>query len=287
MFGEQSTLMPRKHFVTFSGGKDSAAMLFRMLELGMPVDEVVFAETTFEFPEIYDYIRATDNRLIKHGLKVRWVDRREVIRAQAKTPYNDQYGNPQVLMKGELDRRTFDDWFKGKPRSGFMTHRSRGWMKTHTGCMWMREAKYKPLIKVVGNNYSYIGFAAEEKRTMKALPHAKFPLKEWWWTEPMCVKYLEKNGLLAPPRKAGGCPEMSIHKRFRRTGCYLCPYQSTRSLRTIYECYPELWKVIKAYDEASEISIKPKVTLADIEAGLKINGKDQMAAASRIAVEGE
>lgn len=46
-----------KHMVSFSGGKDSTAMLIRMLELGMQVDEIVFADTGFEFPELFTYIK--------------------------------------------------------------------------------------------------------------------------------------------------------------------------------------------------------------------------------------
>ena len=31
-----------KHIVNFSGGKDSTAMLIRMIEEGMPIDDIVF-----------------------------------------------------------------------------------------------------------------------------------------------------------------------------------------------------------------------------------------------------
>lgn len=50
----QTTLTPKKpreideskkHCISFSGGKDSSALLARMLELGLPVDRVIFAET--------------------------------------------------------------------------------------------------------------------------------------------------------------------------------------------------------------------------------------------------
>jgi len=43
--------------VAFSGGKDSTAMLLRMLELGEHIDEIVFADPLFEFPELYDYLK--------------------------------------------------------------------------------------------------------------------------------------------------------------------------------------------------------------------------------------
>ena len=33
------------HLVSFSGGKDSTAMLLMMLEKGMPVDDILFCDT--------------------------------------------------------------------------------------------------------------------------------------------------------------------------------------------------------------------------------------------------
>ena len=46
-----------KHIVSFSGGKDSTAMLLKMIEKGMPIDEIIFCDTTAEFPEMYDHIK--------------------------------------------------------------------------------------------------------------------------------------------------------------------------------------------------------------------------------------
>ena len=34
-----------KHIVSFSGGKDSTAMLLMMLEKNMPIDEIIFCDT--------------------------------------------------------------------------------------------------------------------------------------------------------------------------------------------------------------------------------------------------
>ena len=36
-----------KHLVSLSGGKDSTAMLIRMLELGYQVDDIVFVDVRF------------------------------------------------------------------------------------------------------------------------------------------------------------------------------------------------------------------------------------------------
>ena len=45
-----------KYIVSFSGGKDSTAMLLRLLEEGRPVDDIVFCDTTAEFPQMYEHI---------------------------------------------------------------------------------------------------------------------------------------------------------------------------------------------------------------------------------------
>ncbi|GAI98610.1 unnamed protein product, partial [marine sediment metagenome] len=39
-----------KYIASFSGGKDSTAMLLRLIKEGWPLDEVVFFDTGWEFP---------------------------------------------------------------------------------------------------------------------------------------------------------------------------------------------------------------------------------------------
>ena len=51
-----------KHIVNWSAGKDSSAMLIRMVEEDMPIDDIVFIEVMAtptlgaELPEVYEYI---------------------------------------------------------------------------------------------------------------------------------------------------------------------------------------------------------------------------------------
>lgn len=45
-----------EHIISFSGGKDSTAMLLMMLENNMPIDEIIFCDTGKEFPQMYDHI---------------------------------------------------------------------------------------------------------------------------------------------------------------------------------------------------------------------------------------
>lgn len=48
--------MENKHIVSFSGGKDSTAMLLFMVENNYQIDEIIFLDTGMEFPQVYDNI---------------------------------------------------------------------------------------------------------------------------------------------------------------------------------------------------------------------------------------
>ena len=45
-----------KHIVSFSGGKDSTAMVLRLIEEDWPLDEIVFFDTGWEFPQMHEHI---------------------------------------------------------------------------------------------------------------------------------------------------------------------------------------------------------------------------------------
>lgn len=52
-----------QHIISFSGGKDSTAMLFLMLEKGMRIDRIISVDTTKEFPAMYDHIRKVQSMI--------------------------------------------------------------------------------------------------------------------------------------------------------------------------------------------------------------------------------
>ena len=44
------------HAVSLSGGKDSSCVLLLMIEKGMPIDCVLYADTGMEFPEMEEHL---------------------------------------------------------------------------------------------------------------------------------------------------------------------------------------------------------------------------------------
>lgn len=91
-----------KHIANVSGGKDSTAMLFRLLELRKtepdryPLDEVVFCDTTMEFPEMYEHLAKL--RADAESAGIRWVTVKPP-RSFEYLLYQDQYKRRESLSK--------------------------------------------------------------------------------------------------------------------------------------------------------------------------------------------
>lgn len=45
------------YVASLSGGKDSTAMVLRLVEEQRPLDLVLFCDTGLEFPQMYDHVR--------------------------------------------------------------------------------------------------------------------------------------------------------------------------------------------------------------------------------------
>lgn len=219
-----------RRVVSFSGGKDSTAMLLRMLELEMPIDEIIFCDTLMEFPELHEYIGKIERHI-----------GREITFLQGKT--------------------TWDAWFYGQVTRGKAKGRVRGFPYVIQRCWAQRELKGKPLkeFKEEGD-INYVGLAkGEEKRTQRQLYSKgdyRFPLIEWGWTEQDCINYLKEKDLLNP-----------LYSKFKRLGCWCCPKQSLSSLKSLYETYPLYWTKLKKYEADSPHGFKPNITLKELEEG--------------------
>ena len=202
-----------KKIVSFSGGKDSTAMLLHMIELNYEIDEIVFADTGFEFPELYEYI----DRIQQH------------------------IGRKITILKPQKD--LFEKWFYGESTRGKSKGNIRGFPLKAFPCWWTREAKIKPLFEFQKDaDVVYVGIAFDEKNRMSIKdPRIQYPLIEWEWTEQDCVDYLNEKGLFNP-----------LYVNFNRLGCWFCQKQSVSSLYVVWKNYPDLWKKMMWWDQESK-----------------------------------
>ena len=183
-----------KQIISLSGGKDSSAMLLRMIELKYPIDEIIFCDTQLEYPEMYNWIKQIE----------KLIDRKI------------------TFVKGD----DWDKWFYGKWTRGKHFGEIRGFPFV-CGMNWCtRELKHKPMENLrEKGDIIYLGIATNESKRVQKNTKYKYPLIEWGWSEQDCIDYLEKKGLKHP---------LSKFKRTGCWCCPKQNLQSLRILMTDY-----------------------------------------------------
>jgi len=218
-----------KHIVNFSGGKESTAMLIRMLELNMPVDDIMFCDNGLEYPEVYEYIKKIE-----------------------------KYINRKITVI--KPKKSWDELFYTKVTKGRLEGRIRGFPYCCVpGCWASRDLKIRPMEHSRPKDaLIYLGINCnEKKREQHEKGHCenlRYPLFDWDWDEKKCLDYLREKGLFPP-----------LYNKFERTGCWLCPKQRMSSLKTLFFDYPDLWKKLKEYEKDSPHGFKPNVELDNLE----------------------
>ncbi len=228
---------------SFSGGKDSTAMLLRMLEEKMPVDVILFCDTGLEFPALYDHIRKVERDIGREITTVRCEEDFEYLFAHKQIKRKPRSRNAQ---KYGIDRdgyswagpklRWCTEVLKNRPREQYLQK--------------LRE-DYEVL--------EYIGIAADEthriNRKCNQKDGARLPLVEWGMTEADCLAYCKERGY-----DWGG-----LYEKMRRVSCWCCPLQSLAELRVLYRDYPDLWAQLKRWDAMTWRSFRADYSVKQLE----------------------
>jgi 3'-phosphoadenosine 5'-phosphosulfate sulfotransferase (PAPS reductase)/FAD synthetase len=176
-------MKPQYVVVSFSGGKDSTAMLLHMMEIGEHIDEVINVDTGMEFPAMYEHIANVRKVVEDHGIKY--------------TRLANEKSYEYIMLHQEIK--------SGK----FGTHYGFGWPTpvirwcTRHMKLDLLKAYFKPL-KEHYDVIQCIGLAADEltrlSRPANTQPGHRHPLVEWGWSEADCLQYcIERGG----PVRAG------------------------------------------------------------------------------------
>jgi len=208
--------MNRKmNIVSFSGGKDSTAMLLMMLERGISVDRVICVDTTKEFPAMYEHIEKVQSMI--EPLKI------EIV----KIDFDYWFGD-HIKTRGKR---------KGETGYGFPDFRNR-W------CTTLKSQAVRKLQKTISQDSTqFHGIAFDEKHRTDKNPgrDIQYPLVEWGITEKQALEYCYSKGL-----DWGG-----LYEKFHRVSCWCCPLSRIGELRVLYNDFPELWKDLQEMDKKS------------------------------------
>ena len=205
-----------KHIVSFSGGKDSTAMLLLLLEQGKRIDEIVYYDAeTWEFPQMHEHMQEVAN---KTGLPV------TRLRSEKKFDY---WFSEHIITKGQN---------KGSKGYGFPSVTRR----------WCTREKTRVINKYIGScDVLYIGYAFDEIHRVKDLEtKAKkivYPLIEAGITEKEALQKCREYGFTW-----GG-----LYEIFFRVSCWCCPLQRKSELRKLYTHFPELWQRLQQMQDIS------------------------------------
>jgi len=203
------------NIVSFSGGKDSTAMLLMMLEKQIPVDKIICVDTTKEFPQMYEHIKKVQS--IIEPLKIDIV----------KIDFDYWFGE-HIKIRGKR---------KGDKGYGFPDFRNR-W------CTALKREAVKKLQKTIPNESTqFHGIAFDERG--RALKNEKrnieYPLIEWQITEAQALDYCYAMGL----------DWDGLYEKFHRVSCWCCPLSRIGELRVLYNDFPELWTELEKLDKKS------------------------------------
>lgn len=224
--------MKKYSVVSFSGGKDSTAMLLKMLELNIPIDEIRYFDCgSWEFPQMKKHIDKVENYI-----------NRPINRMKYKYSFD-------FLFSEKVTKRGFKGY-------GFPTMVYR----------WCTGIKMNTLKKGLNKKETilYLGFTIDELQRAKPINarglDSIFPLIEWGWDEQDCLDYCYSRGF----------DWDGLYEYFDRVSCWCCPFQKLQGLRNLRKYFPNLWR--KLLDMQKETISKHEGKISDMAISFRMDG---------------
>lgn len=216
-----------KRIASVSFGKDSLAMLLRLLEERWPLDEVIFYDTGMEFRAIYE----TRDRLLP-------------ILSERGVQYTELH--PDY----DFEWKMFDKPVNG--RNGF--HYGYSWCGGR--CRWGTTDKIKAVEKYARGAEEYVGIAFDEQSRLEKERNGRkvFPLALWRMTEDDCLSYCYERGF--DWKEDGGAGQVRLYDVLDRVSCWCCANKNLKELRNMKRLLPEYWDKLKSLQERTERPMK-------------------------------
>lgn len=217
---------------SLSGGKDSTAMVLRLVEEGWPLDFVMFCDTGLEFPQMYEHVEKLEKELPV-----------PVVRLKAEKDFE------YYFLHYTPERKDLDSPYADKPGMSWAGPKNR-WCTS-----MLKTAVINKYLSGLRKRYEvvqYIGIAADEPRRVKEY---RYPLVEWGMTERDCLAYCYERGY-----DWGG-----LYRLFDRVSCWCCPLQGLEELRTLRREFPELWCQLLEWEAETWRNFRKDFSVEELE----------------------
>lgn len=233
-----------KHILFLSFGKDSTATLIKVLELKLPLDEVVYVDIRFdenisgEHPAMAEWI-PTAEKILKEqfGITVKHLTAKVTFKEQfykVKQKGNhvgDNYGFPYIIgawCNSRLKLEVINDYIKSLNDS----------VCEYVGIAFDEPERMQRLIAKSNDKISYRSVLFENRITEQGA----FDL---------CKPY----SLVSPVYSRGGF----------RGGCWFCVKQCLADLYELYKFYPKYFNILLVLEKDSFNTFKPTTTLLQLK----------------------
>lgn len=201
--------------ISFSGGKDSTAMLVKMIEDGEDIADIVYFNGGWDFPQMHEHLEKVEEyigRKITHLRPMKSFTQMAVshkVRARDGTVKRCGYGWP-----GQLRR--------------WCTRIKQTVLETHTKSLAYRNPL--PIVQCIGFACDEVNRVERRRPKDSSVLIDRFPLVEWNMTEAEALAFCRNRGF-----DWGG-----LYDVFDRVSCFCCPLGGKRQVWRIRDNYPEL-----------------------------------------------
>lgn len=220
------------YVASLSGGKDSTAMILRLIEENYPLDLILFCDTGLEFPQMYRHIEKLEKNISI-----------PIVRLKAEKSFE------YYLLEHRPKRRNPNNPLAGNVGFSWADSRSR-WC---TAVLKVRVIdKYLRDLKKEYEVIQYIGIAADEEKRIR---EHRYPLVEWGMTEKECLEYCYSRGY----------DWEGLYSIFRRVSCWCCPLQPLSELRLLRKHFPELWDKLLEWQNRTWRKFKSEYSVQELE----------------------
>lgn len=209
-----------RYIASCSCGKDSLAMVYKIIEQQLPLDEIVFYDTGMEFQSIYYNWEQLTKYAQERGIKC------TTLRPKCPFLYT-MFEQPHKSRKDGIVRYGYA-WCGGR-------------------CRWGTSEKLIAIDKYCEqeDTICYVGIAADETLRLQKerKDYKRFPLADWNMSEADCLQYCQSHNIKWIEKCRDGY--IDLYSILDRVSCWCCANKNQWELYNYWKYLPEYWDKLK------------------------------------------